>query len=298
MKKFLTLVVLLATMTVAVQAQVKFGVKGGLNITSMKFDKSVADKSNQAGFFVGPTVKFTLPVVGLGVDASALYDQRSVEVAGDKIKQQSIQIPVNLRYGIGLEVVGDLLVGGVERVEGVRHQDNGLVVEGAGPFGLGRRVRGRGGVGAFFLPGALYQGGLPQALGDFARVGVDVVEFAVGAEEDRLGVVVVEEEVIHARGQLDAGLVAREIVDLVRGEFAVGVVRIAVHAHAGGGFVAHRAEGLDVPGIVPFDLPVHLPHDVHVDGGIHLNLHIDGFPQVQRRVDLARGEGQQQEVLG
>ena len=102
MKKFFTLVVLLATMTVAAQAQVKFGVKGGLNLTSMKLSKDVVDKSNQAGFFIGPTVKFTLPVVGLGIDASALYDQRSAEVGNEKIKQQSIQVPVNLRYGIGL----------------------------------------------------------------------------------------------------------------------------------------------------------------------------------------------------
>ena len=104
MKKFFTLVVLLATMTVAAQAQVKFGVKGGLNLTNMKFDNSAFDKSNQTGFFIGPTINFTLPVVGLGIDASALYDQRSAKIEGsdDKLKQQSIQIPVNLRYGFGL----------------------------------------------------------------------------------------------------------------------------------------------------------------------------------------------------
>lgn len=104
MKKILTLVVLLATITVAAQAQVKFGVKGGLNLTNMKFDNSIVDKSNQTGFFIGPTINFTLPVVGLGIDASALYDQRSAKIEGsdDKLKQQSIQIPVNLRYGFGL----------------------------------------------------------------------------------------------------------------------------------------------------------------------------------------------------
>ena len=102
MKKFFTLVVLLATMTVAAQAQVQFGVKGGLNLTNMKLSTDVVDKSNQAGFFIGPTVKFTLPVVGLGIDASALYDQRSSKLDGETVKQQSIQVPVNLRYGIGL----------------------------------------------------------------------------------------------------------------------------------------------------------------------------------------------------
>ncbi|MBO4896211.1 MAG: porin family protein [Prevotella sp.] len=102
MKKFFTLVVLLATMTVAAQAQVKFGVKGGLNLTNMKFDNSIVGKSNQTGFFIGPTINFTLPVIGLGIDASALYDQRSAEVNDEKLKQQSIQIPINLRYGFGL----------------------------------------------------------------------------------------------------------------------------------------------------------------------------------------------------
>lgn len=96
--------VLLAAMTFTAQAQVKFGLKGGLNLTNMRFDKDVVSKSNQAGFFIGPTVKFTLPVVGLGIDAAALYDQRSAKLDGvdETLKQRSIQIPINVRYGFGL----------------------------------------------------------------------------------------------------------------------------------------------------------------------------------------------------
>ena len=86
------------------QAQFKFGLKGGLNITDMSFSSDVLESSNRAGFFIGPTVKFTLPIVGLGVDASALYDQREAKVKGTdrKLKQQAINIPINLRYDIGL----------------------------------------------------------------------------------------------------------------------------------------------------------------------------------------------------
>ena len=104
MKKIFTLMVLLAAMTFTAQAQVKFGLKGGLNLTKMRFDKDVVSKSNQAGFFIGPTVKFTLPVVGLGIDAAALYDQRSAKLDGvdETLKQRSIQIPINVRYGFGL----------------------------------------------------------------------------------------------------------------------------------------------------------------------------------------------------
>jgi opacity protein-like surface antigen len=104
MKKIFTLILVAVATMVAVpaSAQVQFGLKGGLNVTSMSFSEKVLSKENRAGFFIGPTAKFTLPIVGLGVDASALYDQREAEVEGDKIKQQAINIPINLRYGIGL----------------------------------------------------------------------------------------------------------------------------------------------------------------------------------------------------
>ena len=110
MKKIISLVVLLAAMAMPVKAQIDYGVKGALNLTSMSLDAKVLDSSNQMGFFIGPTVKFTMPVAGLGIDASLLFDQRSsdVELEGsegtfsDQIKQQSIQIPVNVRFAFGL----------------------------------------------------------------------------------------------------------------------------------------------------------------------------------------------------
>ena len=93
-------------------AQFKFGLKGGLNLTDMSFSSDVLETSNRVGFFIGPTVKFTLPIVGLGIDASALYDQREAEikkvydkdnkVTNQKLRQKSINIPINLRYDIGL----------------------------------------------------------------------------------------------------------------------------------------------------------------------------------------------------
>lgn len=110
MKKIVSLIVLLAAMTMTAQAQgIKFGVKGGLNLTKMTFSKEVYSSDNQAGFYVGPTLKLSLPL-GFGVDIAALYDQRSTKVENknsnqsteEKIKQKSIQIPVNARYNIGL----------------------------------------------------------------------------------------------------------------------------------------------------------------------------------------------------
>lgn len=109
MKKIITVILMTVAMALPTQAQVNFGLKGGLNLTSLSLDNSDAEKgiSNKSGFFIGPTAKFTLPVVGLGVDASILYDQREAEIKGtdEKVKQQSVQIPINARYAFGL---GDL----------------------------------------------------------------------------------------------------------------------------------------------------------------------------------------------
>lgn len=103
MKKIFALIVVAAAMAVPAHAQFAFGAKAGLNLTEMRGDVKDA-VNNKAGFFIGPTVKFTFPVVGLSVDGSALYDQRSSKIKGtdESIKSQTIQVPINLRYGIGL----------------------------------------------------------------------------------------------------------------------------------------------------------------------------------------------------
>ncbi len=112
MRKFIALIALALTMVFAQQAdaQIKFGLKGGLNVTNMKFSSDLIKSDNRAGFYVGPTVKFTLPLIGLGVDAAALYDQRSAEIksTGESLTQKQIAIPINLRYSVGLGSMADI----------------------------------------------------------------------------------------------------------------------------------------------------------------------------------------------
>ena len=56
-------------------AQVSFGLKGGLNETKLSLNQSDLEESisNKSGFFIGPTVRFTLPIVSLGMDAAVRY---------------------------------------------------------------------------------------------------------------------------------------------------------------------------------------------------------------------------------
>jgi hypothetical protein len=87
-------------------AQVRFGLRGGFELTQMDFKSKALDNSNRAGFYVGPQVKFQLPVVGLGVDVAALYNRRDLKVAGEGFTQQSLYLPAHARYGAN---IGELL---------------------------------------------------------------------------------------------------------------------------------------------------------------------------------------------
>ena len=118
MRRTILTIVLAVGMSLASFAQVSFGVKAGLNLTSMSFDKSEWDKlfKDKNGFFFGPTVNISLPITGMGIDAAVLYDQREADASvytdfsdkatTEKVKQKSIMIPVNFRVGFGL---GDLV---------------------------------------------------------------------------------------------------------------------------------------------------------------------------------------------
>jgi len=103
MKKVLsTLFVAVCCLVMAIpaQAQVKFGVKGGLNLTKLDIKETSIGhiKENSTGFFIGPMVEATVPLIGIGVDGAVMYSQRGK----DDTKQQGIEIPINLKYTIGL----------------------------------------------------------------------------------------------------------------------------------------------------------------------------------------------------
>lgn len=107
MRKFLSVTLLAIALLTAngAQAGINIGVKGGLNITNFSLSKDVVSSSNQAGFFIGPSLKLGLPVLPIGFDAAVLYDQRGAKVDGGTVTQRSINIPINVRYELGL---GDL----------------------------------------------------------------------------------------------------------------------------------------------------------------------------------------------
>lgn len=103
MKKLLSTLMVMACLALAIpaQAQINFGVKAGLNVSKLHLSKDIVSKDNRAGFFVGPTAEFTLPVLGLGIDGSVLYNQFGVDSEEGTSTKKSIEIPINLKWNIG-----------------------------------------------------------------------------------------------------------------------------------------------------------------------------------------------------
>ena len=55
-------------MAMPAQAQIHFGVKGGLNLSKASFSNVSENfkKDNFTGFFIGPMAEFNIPIVGVG----------------------------------------------------------------------------------------------------------------------------------------------------------------------------------------------------------------------------------------
>lgn len=101
------IVALIITATSTAQSQVRFGVKGGITLNKLKWDKEVVNKDNRAGFTAGLMMEIGLPVVGLGIDASVLYAHREDDMYFEdvKLKRDYLDIPLNVKYKVQIPVL-------------------------------------------------------------------------------------------------------------------------------------------------------------------------------------------------
>ena len=103
------------------QAQVKFGVKAGLNLSKVSTSGAIGDNlknDNRAGYFIGPMLDVKVPLIGLGVDGALMYNQRNGKVGAayagvetsEDLTQHSIAIPVNVKKSWGLGGLASMFV--------------------------------------------------------------------------------------------------------------------------------------------------------------------------------------------
>ncbi len=78
MKKIYTILVALVLVgSISAQAQIKFGIKGGLNLPSLDAQGGALSADNANGWHAGLALELKLPIIG--IEADALYSQIGVD---------------------------------------------------------------------------------------------------------------------------------------------------------------------------------------------------------------------------
>lgn len=121
MKKTVCLLVFLAWLcpAISIAQGLHFGVKAGVlgNKANIHGMNSRIKVENMTGFQVGPMVQYQTGFYGLALDFSLLYVQRGVKLtntsgnASADVKTQSIDIPIELKWEMGISDNFDLFLG-------------------------------------------------------------------------------------------------------------------------------------------------------------------------------------------
>jgi hypothetical protein len=104
------MVALLAVSTVS--AQLRFGVRGGVNIANATFDRDAFRPDNITGFHLGPTLDAAFGPGGIGFDAAVLYSRKGFESEKRKVSNAFLEVPVNVKFKLGLPLVNPYVAAG------------------------------------------------------------------------------------------------------------------------------------------------------------------------------------------
>ena len=105
MKKHSLIIILLATLlALPAAAQVRLGVRSGITLGEMRFDRDIINSDNRVGYDAGLLLDVNIPVIGLGAEVSALYAHRDDRLTDGAhyFKRHYIEIPVYARYRLSL----------------------------------------------------------------------------------------------------------------------------------------------------------------------------------------------------
>jgi len=97
---------------VTANAQFRFGIKGGVNIASASFNRDVYNLDNVTGFHLGPVLEGMFGQGGIGFDAAILFSRKGFKTEPETVKNDFIDVPVNLKFKFGIPLVNPYLAAG------------------------------------------------------------------------------------------------------------------------------------------------------------------------------------------
>jgi len=110
MNKNIVLALLVVASMLPAAAQVRLGLRAGLTVGELRFDRDVINSDNRVGYTGGLLLDLNIPVVGLGAEVSVMYTHRNdrYRLSHDNVvfKRHYIDIPLYARYRLSLPSIG------------------------------------------------------------------------------------------------------------------------------------------------------------------------------------------------
>lgn len=117
----IALIVIVAAACTCVSAEAKkfrWGIKAGMHVENMHFNKEFADKDNRCGFEAGVMGEYLAPL-GIGVDLSLMYSNLSTtslvyneygDMESKTKKGNFLSIPLHLKYRLSLPAIKNVVM--------------------------------------------------------------------------------------------------------------------------------------------------------------------------------------------
>lgn len=88
------------------EAQVRFGAKGGITTSKLRFNNELLKSEQRMGWTAGAQLELQLPIGGLGIEGSLMFSHRNDALRNEHrtYHRDYIEIPVRLKYR--LSVIG------------------------------------------------------------------------------------------------------------------------------------------------------------------------------------------------
>ncbi|MBD8348987.1 MULTISPECIES: porin family protein [unclassified Dysgonomonas] len=81
-------------------SQIRFGVRGGTDVSNNRINKDILNANNRLGFQVGGVLEVMAPIIGWGAEAAVLYGHQQFDVTKDGYDLSNynyLRVPVSLK---------------------------------------------------------------------------------------------------------------------------------------------------------------------------------------------------------
>lgn len=81
-------------------SQIRFGVRGGTDVSNNRINKDILNANNRLGFQVGGVLEVMAPIIGWGAEAAVLYGHQQFDVTKDGYNLSNynyLRVPVSLK---------------------------------------------------------------------------------------------------------------------------------------------------------------------------------------------------------